>query len=51
MMRGAMIQFKKMLKSIWIQISRSRKTRWRVSNLTLHRIGYIITSSPTAWRG
>lgn len=48
MTRGATIQLTTMLKAIWIQILRSRKTWCSVSYLTLHRIGYIMTSSPIA---
>jgi hypothetical protein len=48
MSRGATIQFMKILNRIWIQTSFLAKTWWRVSNCTLQRIGYIITSSPIA---
>jgi len=48
MKRGATIQLTRMLKRIWIQIARSRKTWWSDSYWTLQRMGYIMTSRPTA---
>ena len=48
MRKGASSQFITRLKAICFQISRVRKTRCSVSNWTLHKIGYIITSSPIA---
>lgn len=45
---GAMIQLSKILKPIWIQSCFDRKAWCKVSYLTLHRIGYIITSKPIA---
>ena len=48
MRKGAMIQLTKTLKAIWIQISRFLNAWWSVSNLTLQRMGYIMTSNPTA---
>lgn len=46
--KGAIIQLTNMLNAICLQISRWLNTRCRVSNRTLHIIGYIITSNPTA---
>lgn len=46
--KGAMSQFITMLNAIWIQISRLRKTWWRLSYLILQRMGYIMTSNPIA---
>lgn len=48
MRRGATIQFMNILNPICIQRARVRKRRCNVSNRTLHRIGYIMTSRPTA---
>jgi len=45
---GAMIQLSNMLKPIWIQSCFDRKAWCKVSYLTLHRIGYIMTSKPIA---
>ena len=45
---GAMIQLMTRLNAIWIQRPRLFKTRCNVSYLTLQRIGYIMTSRPTA---
>lgn len=46
--KGAMIQLTKMLNAICIQMSLFRKAWCSVSNLTLHRIGYIMISKPIA---
>ena len=46
--RGATIQLTMMLNPSCTQILRSRKTWWSVSYLTLHRMGYIMTSNPMA---
>ena len=51
MRKGAMIQFKMMLKPIWIQSSRDLNAWCSVSNCTLQRMGYIITSRPIATNG
>ena len=51
MSKGATTQLMAMLNRICIQISRLRKTWWRVSNLILQRMGYIMTRSPTAFVG
>ena len=45
---GAIIQFKPIEMIICIQIFLSLKTKWSVSYRTLHKIGYIMTSKPTA---
>lgn len=45
---GATIQLSKILKPIWIQSCFDWKAWCRVSYLTLHKIGYIITSKPIA---
>ena len=45
---GAIIQLTNTLKPTWIQSCFERKVRWNVSYLTLHRIGYIMTSKPIA---
>lgn len=45
---GATSQFMTMLKPIWIHRVRWPNARWSVSNFTLQRIGYIITSKPMA---
>jgi hypothetical protein len=49
MKRGAMIQLMTRLKAIWIQRAFSRNDRCKVSYLTLHKIGYIMTSRPIAY--
>lgn len=48
MKRGATIQLTTRLKASWIQISRVRKTMCSFSYCTLHKMGYIMTRSPTA---
>ena len=45
---GATSQFIRILNAIWIQISRFRNTWCSVSYLTLHKMGYIMTSKPIA---
>jgi hypothetical protein len=47
---GAMSQLTKTLKATWIQSCFERKVRCSVSYLTLHKIGYIMTSKPIANR-
>ena len=46
--KGATTQFTNTLKASCVHISRCEKTSCRVSYRTLQRMGYIITSSPTA---
>jgi hypothetical protein len=46
--KGATIQLAMMLKPICIHNCFSRKALWSVSYRTLQRIGYIMTSNPTA---
>jgi hypothetical protein len=48
MKNGATIQLTKTLKPICFQAPRWEKTTCSVSYCTLHRIGYIMTSNPTA---
>ena len=48
MKKGAMIQLTPILNPTWIQSDFCRNDRCRVSYRTLHKIGYIITSNPTA---
>lgn len=48
MRKGAMIQFMMMLKVSWTKMSRLLKILCSASNRTLQRMGYIMTSSPTA---
>jgi hypothetical protein len=45
---GATIQLTKTLKPTWIQSCFERKVWCSVSYLTLHKIGYIMTSKPIA---
>jgi hypothetical protein len=45
---GATIQLSKILKPIWIHSCFDRKAWCKVSYLTLHKIGYIMTSKPIA---
>jgi hypothetical protein len=45
---GATIQLSKTLKPTWIHSCFDRKAWCKVSYLTLHRIGYIMTSKPIA---
>lgn len=45
---GAMIQLTTILNPTWTQSPFSRNDRCSVSNLTLHKMGYIMTKSPIA---
>jgi hypothetical protein len=48
MKRGDMIQFTTMLKPTCTHKDFCRKEWCKLSNLTLHRMGYIMTSRPIA---
>lgn len=50
MKKGAMIQLTTILNPTWIQSAFCRNDRCRVSYRTLHKIGYIITNNPTAFK-